>query len=500
MNRRRFLKSASLTAAAMSLGVRNERTIAAKPTKRPNVVIFVSDDMGWSDVGYHGSTIKTPSIDGMVAKGVELDRFYAFPICSPTRIAMMTGRSPIRFGIIRPIGGRLGGPPLNERFMSQDFRDAGYYTAMTGKWHLGSREGYRPNDRGFDHSHGHLSGFIDYYKHTNAMLGTPDWYRNGKPLAQKGYSTDLICAEAVSIIKKRDPNKPLFLYVPFNAPHSPAQAPEELIKKYSGGPQGERRPGRGNRGGNRATRAAMIDSMDQAIGKILKTLDEEGMTKRTLAMFFCDNGASSRAEKRRRETQDAAPPRRPRAKQVGMGNAPFSGGKSTAQEGGIRLPAVMQWPGVLKAGAKSSQMFTVLDMLPTLTCAAGFKPGTKKPLDGENVWPAIRDGKVVPRKGVVIGCKDLGVFDGPWKLHQDRGVCKLYNIEKDPTEKTDLAEKHPDVVSRLKAIQAPYAEMVAKVEQNTRRRRPGGDGKRPRPGRNGEPGEPPGKPRNQRPE
>ena len=498
MNRRRFLKNAGLAAAVVSLG--GERQLAqaavAKSTKRPNVVIFMSDDMGWSDVGYHGSTIKTPNIDGMVKNGVELDRFYAFPICSPTRTAMMTGRSPIRCGVIRPVGGRSSGPPLDERFMSEDFQAAGYYTAITGKWHLGSTTGYTPLERGFDHAHGHLCGFIDYYKHTNAIMGNADWYRNGKPLVQEGYSTDLIAQEAVNIIKNRGPGKLLFLFVSFNAPHSPAQAPEELIKKYSNG--GDGRQDQGRRGGARAARAAMIDSMDQAIGKVLKALDEKGMTRNTLAMFFCDNGASSGAVKRPQPGQEPRPPRRPRAPMAGMGNAPFKGGKTTAQEGGIRLPAVIQWPGVLKAGTKTSQIFTVMDMLPTLADAVGFKPGAKKPLDGENIWPALRDGKVVPRKGIVIGLKDLAVLDGPWKLHQDGDVSKLYNLERDPTETRDLAKMHPEIAVRLKAVQAPYASLIAKIEQNTRGPRRGpGDRRRLGPGGKGKP---PRRPRPQRPE
>lgn len=477
MNRRRFLTHVGLGAGAACLGGAGAASAADKTAPgKPNVVIFVSDDMGWSDVGYHGSIVKTPTIDKLVADGVELDRFYVFPICSPTRVALMTGRSPIRCGITRPLGPHTNGPPLDERFMSEAFRAAGYRTVITGKWHLGGAKGYTPRERGFDHFYGFLTGFIDYYKHTDAQSGQVDWQRNGETVNEEGYSTDLIAQEAVRMIRGRDRSKPLLLYVPFNAPYGPAQAPEALIAKYTGG---------GLRG-QRAVRAAMIDSMDQAMGKVLAALDAEGMTSSTLAMFFCDNGASDAARKRP-PRGDATAARGPRQGEVAMGNAPFSGGKSSAREGGIRVPAVIRWPGVLQAGTKTRQVLSVLDLLPTLAAAAGIEPGNTKPLDGENVWPALRDGKVVPRKGVVIGLSDLAVLDGPWKLHQTGGEYTLYDLEKDPTEKQDLAAKHPDVVEMLKAIQAPYAKLIA--AQPGGKGRPGGPkgGKRPgrRPGPKG---------------
>ena len=478
MNRRRFLTHVGLGAGAACLGGMGAGLASAADktaTGKPNVVILVSDDMGWGDVGYHGSVVKTPHIDKLAAGGVQLDRFYVFPICSPTRTAMMTGRSPIRFGITHPLTPHSDGPPVDERFLSEAFREAGYQTVITGKWHLGGARGYTPHERGFDHFYGFLGGGIDYYKHTGGRDGEMvDWQRNGKTVNEEGYSTDLIAGEAIRMIQARDHTKPLLLYVPFNAPHSPSQAPEALIRKYEATLRGRR-----------AVRAATIDAMDQAIGTILSALDAEGMTSNTLTVFFCDNGAGGGGE---------GPPlgermlvRRPRETEINMGNAPFSGGKSSAREGGIRVPAVIRWPGVLGAGTKSSQVFSVLDLLPTLAAAAGIEPGNTKPLDGENVWPALRDGKVVTRKGVVIGLSDLAVLDGSWKLHQSGGECKLYDIEKDPTEKQDLAAKHPDVVEKLQAIQAPYAKLIA--AQPRGKGRPGGSkgGKRPgrRPGTTG---------------
>ena len=202
------------------------------PPASPNLVIFLADDLGWNDVGYHGSEIQTPRIDALVREGVELDRFYAYPICSPTRVALMTGRSPISIGIGRPVPGFVKGLPTDEHLMPQSFRAAGYQTFLTGKWHLGADHVmYWPQNRGFDHFYGHLMGTLHYTTHV--LGGRLDWQRNGKTVREEGYTTRLIADEAVRLIENRDPKRPVFLYVAFNAPHSPLVAPEETTAKYS---------------------------------------------------------------------------------------------------------------------------------------------------------------------------------------------------------------------------------------------------------------------------
>jgi arylsulfatase A-like enzyme len=422
---------------------------------KPNVVILVSDDMGWNDVGYHGGKVETPNIDRLGAEGIELDRFYVFPICSPTRTAMMTGRSPIRFGIKRPIGGR-GGVPADEHFLPKAFQTAGYQTFMVGKWHLGKGgEAYAPRSRGFDHFYGFRGGVIDYYKHTGQ--GGLDWQRNGESLEEEGYSTDLFAAEAVKLLKNRDRNQQVFLYVPFNAPHGPTQAPKKLIEKYE------------KLGSDRrtASRLAAIDSMDQAIGKILATLDEEGMTNDTLTMFFCDNGGPGSRER-------AANPNRPQSRRrgavAGAANAPLRGGKGRVFEGGIRVPAVLRWPGVIEPGAKTEQLISAVDLLPTLAAAVGIPHGNDKPLDGFNMWPAIHEDKSVERGVVVIaGSGTLAVLRDPWKLIQLESEIALYNVVDDPSETTDLSEKEPDIVAALKAALLPYEAMMKESAGNAGR-------------------------------
>ncbi len=423
---------------------------AAPQSDRPHIVIFVSDDMGWNDVGYHGSKIQTPNIDRLAAEGIQLDRFYVHPICSPTRTAMMTGRSPARFGITRPLGGGEG-VPLDEHFMPESFQEAGYQTFMVGKWHLGAeREEYSPQARGFDHFYGCRGGMIDYYTHIGQ--GKLDWQRNGKPLEEQGYSTDLFAAEAVKLIKNRNRSKPVFLYMPFNAPHGPMQAPEDLIRKYA------TEGGRGRSGGY----AAAIDSMDQAIGKVLNTLEQEGMTEDTLVLFFCDNGAKSRGKKSGNSTGLA-----------------LRGGKGELLEGGVRVPAVLCWPRVIQPGARCEQMISVMDLLPTLTAAAGIEHGNDKPLDGFNVWPVIKLNKEIQRNPVVIAGQrgEFAILQDPLKLIHSADEPRLYNVREDPTESRDLAQKQPEDVARLESALAPFTKLGTQRPRRRRARPNGSPGK-----------------------
>ncbi|MFP6899916.1 MAG: arylsulfatase, partial [Opitutales bacterium] len=341
--------------------------------KRPHVLLMVSDDMSWNDVGYHGSRVKTPNIDQLAKEGVQLDRFYVHPVCSPTRVALMTARSPARFGVTGPMG-RDQGVPVEERFLPQAFEAAGYQTFMVGKWHLGhSREGYLPLARGFDPFYGFLGGGVDYYTHMGPRR--VDWQRNGKTVDEEGYTTDLFADEAVRLLKNRDKERPVFLYLPFNAPHSPFQAPQALIQKYRG------------LGvfGRDILRFACIDALDQAIGRVLATLEEEAMAKDTLVIFFCDNGAGA----------GRRPLRGPARANNGQSLA-LRGGKGSVLEGGIRVPAVIRWPGVIQAGSTSQQLLSAQDLFPTLATAAGIPHGIKQPLDGEDLWKAIRGNRAMP--------------------------------------------------------------------------------------------------------
>lgn len=434
-------------------------TSTAKPD-RPNVLVIVADDLGWADVGFRGGDIETPSIDRLAAEGTELHRFYTTPICSPTRAALMTGRDPIRLGVAYAVimpWDTIGIHP-DEHFMPQSFKAAGYQTAIIGKWHLGhAQQTYHPNQRGFDYFYGHLHTEVGYYP-PFANQGGRDFQRNGVSIDDQGYETFLLAAEASRYIRERDKDKPFFLYVPFIAPHTPLDAPEELQKKYED-IDTDLEPARSKMtDGTRRTAkllmqpsarpmyAAVVDAMDQAVGRILRTLDEERIGKDTIVLFFSDNGGAAYSV-------------------GGADNAPLRGGKGETFEGGIRVVSLLRWPGKVKAGARMDQIMTVMDVFPTLADAAGIETKNVRKLDGRSMWPAISEGRRQPRKDYVYfgsetpiyGSFDFTVFDDEWKLvqevEQDQITATvtnyLFKVKEDPDEYENLASRHPDVVEKL---------------------------------------------------
>jgi arylsulfatase A-like enzyme len=401
---------------------------------KPNIILLVSDDMGWNEVGYHGSKIATPHIDRLVKDGMQLDRFYVHPVCSPTRAALMTGRSPARFGITSALT-RGTGVPLAEHFMPQTFQKAGYQTFLVGKWHLGATgPEYKPNARGFDHFFGFHGGGIGYY--ARGGLRARGWYRNVQPAIVEGYSTDLLAAEAIRLIKKRDPNRPIYLNLSFNAPHPIAQAPEALITKYA----------KLGFAGRMTAHAAAIDAMDSAIGRVLAVLEAEGMVRNTLVMFFCDNGSGGGG----RSLRGISP-------KGGAGQLALRGGKGSLLEGGIRVPAVLRWPGVIPAGATSVQLISDLDLFPTLTAAMGIPPKNPKPFDGINLWTGLRENKIVQRRPVVVaGQGEFALLRDRWKLIWSPQQISLYDVIKDPTESRDVILDHPIIAAELAEALAPF--------------------------------------------
>lgn len=410
---------------------------------QPNVVILLADDLGWADVGYHGGPIETPSIDRLAQEGVQLNRFYSAPICSPTRAALMTGRDPLKLGIaydqIHPWYN--AGLSPNTMTIADIFKLDGYQTGLVGKWHLGHTLAHHvPNTQGFDYFYGHLHTNTDFFTHDRE--GGHDLQVNGKSVHEKGqYLTHLEAREAVRFIVERDTKRPFFLYVPFTAPHSPMQAPQATIDKYASLPQAA----------FRRTYAAMVDEMDQAIGQILDTLDSEGIAEDTIVLFFSDNGGSN---------------------VFGGVNTPLRGQKGQTFEGGIRVPAVVRWPEQLDAGGVVDRMTTVMDVMPTLAKAAGVRIPTTAEFDGLNMWPAIHRGQPVPRTRPVgfvseiplPGVIHTALFDGRWKLvqliqeRQTETLVQnfLFDIEADPNEEDDLSQRHGAVLARMQRLMAEW--------------------------------------------
>ena len=424
---------------------------------QPNVIIMLADDLGWADVGYHSGDIETPSLDRLAAEGVRLDRFYTTPICSPTRAALMTGRNPIRLGVAYAVilPWDTNGIHPDEYFLPEAFLEAGYQTAMVGKWHLGhAQQTYHPNERGFEHFYGHLHTEVGYFSPFSNQGGT-DFQRNGVTIDDEGYETFLLGDEASRYIRKRDKDKPFFLYMPFLAPHTPLEAPDDLIEKYAD-IETDLPPARSQqtdgtrtmsrlmmRESARPMYAAVVDAMDQAIGQVLTTLDEEQISDETIVLFFSDNGGAAYSV-------------------GGANNAPLRGGKGETFEGGIRVVSLLRWPDQLAAGGKMESIMTVMDVFPTLMDAAGIEPGPHYPWDGRSLWPAIKDGKQQPRHDDVFFVSETPiygqimttVFNEEWKLvqeiQQDQLTISvtphLFNIKDDPNEYINLAAEHPDVV------------------------------------------------------
>ena len=417
---------------------------AAKPRK-PHIVLILADDLGWGDVGYHGSQIKTPHIDALAKAGTRLNRFYVMPVCSPTRGALLTGRHPIRLGlqcgVVRPWAKH--GLPTDERTLPQALQEVGYKTAIVGKWHLGhSQPAFLPTKRGFDLQYGHYNGALDYFTHIRN--GGYDWHRNDRRNDDKGYATTLIGQEAARIIKQHDKAEPLFLYVPFNAPHTPIQAPQKYIDQYAQIKNEKRR-----------VYAAMVACMDDAIGKIVSQLQTSGFApENTLVIFTSDNGGI------------------PRFGSVGK----WRGQKGRLYEGGVRSPTVVVWKGQLKAGREVNEALHVVDLYPTLLRLAGAKTKQDKLLDGRDAWPTIANGKPSPHKMILLNSSPFtgAILEGDWKLVWNGQVAanqtklpkneqwELFNLANDPSESNNLYTRQPKIASRLKKMLEDHRRKAVK--------------------------------------
>jgi arylsulfatase I/J len=409
---------------------------AQQSALRPNIIFILADDLGWKDVGYHGSDIKTPNIDQLAQTGVRLEQFYVMPMCTPTRAALMTGRYPFRYGLqtaVIPSAGRYG-LATDEFLLPQALKQAGYDTAIVGKWHLGHTDRkYWPGQRGFDYSYGPLIGEIDHFKHESH--GVIDWYRNNKRVKEPGYDTELFGADAVRLISAHDTKSPLFLYLAFTAPHTPYQAPHRDLDKYKGIADPLRR-----------AYAAQITAMDDQIGKVIEALDKRKMLNNTLIFFVSDNGGTrSNLFAGEGAVKGDLPP----------SNGPYRDGKGSVYEGGTLVVALANWPGRIKPGVVNGMMH-VVDIYPTLASLAGSQLGKNKPLDGVNVWPTISEEKPSSRDEIVYNVEPYraAVREGNWKLVWTALLppkIELFDLAKDPAESKNLAEQNPEKVKQLQA-------------------------------------------------
>ena len=435
----RLLLAFVLNVLATSLGL--APPVAAQVPQvsapRPHIVYILADDQGWKDVGFHGSDIKTPNIDQLAAQGARLEQFYAQPFCTPSRAALMTGRYPHRYGLQTAVilsNGKYG-LATDEWLLPQALKEAGYRTAIVGKWHLGHADRkYWPRQRGFDYQYGPLLGEIDYFSHS--AHGIRDWFRNNQPVKERGYVTELLGQDAVRLIAGHDPKTPLFLYLTFTAPHAPYQAPQSYVDRYKqiADP-------------NRRAYAAMITAMDEQIGKVLDALERRGMRSNTLLVFQSDNGGPRSAQVTgEMDTSKGSIP---------ADNGPYRDGKAMLYEGGTRVVALANWPGRIKPGSILNEPLHIVDMYPTLARLAGAPLGKNKPLDGLDVWPALGEGKPSPRDEVVYSIEPYraAVRKGDWKLVWRTALpsrTELFNLAQDPEEKVNLADQNPEKVAELR--------------------------------------------------
>ena len=408
----------------------------AEGAEPPNILILFSDDQGYADLGIQGAKdIPTPHIDGLGKNGVRFTSGYvSSPMCSPSRAGLITGRSQSRFGHdvnwhpewpVDPNDQR--GLPLSEKTLGDQLKAAGYHTGVVGKWHLGEAPHFHPNKRGFDEFFGFISGGHNFF--TQSYRDTPPLHhyntlleRNGTPQpAKPGYLTTVLGNEAASFIH-RNKDKPWLLYTAFNAPHTPIQATTQLLERVMH-----------IEDENRRTYAAMVVGMDDAIGRILKQLRDDGLEERTLIFFFSDNGGTTE-----NSTSD---------------NTPLRGRKGQMWEGGIRVPFLVQWKGMLPAGKTYDRPVSSLDILPTALAAAGGQNIAREPLDGVDLLPYLTGKKSGdPHEFLYwrIAERDIwAIRGGDHKLVKQDGETKLYDLSTDTRETKDLSDKLPELRERL---------------------------------------------------
>lgn len=434
---------------------------------QPNFLVILVDDLGFADVGFNGGELPTPNIDRIAKDGMRLDHFYTTAVCSPTRAGLLTGRYPHRFGImgdvVRPWSDF--GLDTNEKTLAQVLQQAGYdRRSFLGKWHLGHRQAkYHPLNFGFTSFYGQYNGAIDFF--SKEREGQPDWHRDHTPVQESGYSTDLLAEEAVRIINApAQDGKPWLMWLAFNGVHAPFQAADEDLqavgfdasKHLLDVQPGQREaPDYGQKGrGNsiRQTSLAMIRGVDRGVGRILTALEATGQMDNTLILFLSDNGGPI-ADK---GTQ---------AEDIQANNGHLRGTKAQHYEGGVRVAAAISWPkGFQPRASANVGALAYVDVLPTFARLANAS--LPRSVDGLDVSQSLISGEAVPPRAIFIGedyspkinanyigprdpeqlqARSRSVVDGPWKLVG----AELYNLDLDPSEKTDLAASHPEIVERL---------------------------------------------------
>jgi arylsulfatase A-like enzyme len=422
------MKIPALLLAALVTG------LASPASARPNLLVIVGDDMGFADVGFNGcKDIPTPHLDALAASGVRFTNGYVSgPYCSPTRAGLLTGRYQTRFGHEFNPGGADGGLPVTETTIADRLKSAGYATALVGKWHLGSRADLQPQRRGFDEFFGFLGGAHSYFNTTGMLRGT-------EQIKELDYTTDAFGREAAAFITRHQSGAPWFLYLAFNAVHTPMDATKERLAKFAAITDPKRR-----------TYAAMMSAMDDNIGLVLRRLRETGQERNTLVCFISDNGG----------------PTMPGVTVNASRNDPFRGSKRTTLEGGIHVPFLLAWPGRLKPGVYAQPVIQ-LDLTATALTAAGINTTADAKLEGVDLLPYLDGARTSAphdalywrfgqQMAIRVGDFKLVRYDGnadtlTGARNQAPSGLKLYNLANDLHEDRDLAATMPEKVRELQA-------------------------------------------------
>ncbi len=427
---------ALLLASATLLG-----PLRAASAERPNIVFIIADDLGWADVAFNGGNAPTPHLDRLAREGVRLTQHYVAPLCTPTRVGLLTGRCWSRFGVTYPQNNRS--LPWETVTLPLALRQIGYATCLTGKWHLGSRPEEGPARFGFDHSYGSLAGGVGPWNHRYKQGEfSRTWHRNGRLIEEPGHVTDLITNEAIAWLNRQQRENPFFLYVPYTAVHLPLKEPAEWMQRVPREITGE------------VARhyAASIIHLDDAVGRIVSALERNGQRERTLVVFTSDNGGSWAENADTKYPDDVYPSGR-----LPGNNRPLRGQKGELYEGGIRVPTIVHWPGRLTAREVATPC-QITDWMPTLCNLAGSKAGAGLKWDGTDIWPAITGRGSLPARALYWAGNDFrsrAVREGDWKLiasgKPGEETFELFDLARDPGEQADLAAQEPGRVSALKA-------------------------------------------------
>jgi arylsulfatase A-like enzyme len=389
------------------------------PESPPNFVLIMADDLGYGDLGcYSAPDIKTPHLDALAAGGARLTQFYvSCPVCSPTRAGLLTGRYQQRCGItgVLTTKTRADGMDPSEITMADMLKGAGYATGIFGKWHLGYAPERGPTKQGFDVHRGFIAGNVDYFAHID-NTGKHDWWHNGEEITEEGYLTTLITDHAIRFMEENR-ERPFLLYVPHGAPHSPYQGPGDADTAG-------KRPG-----GGREKYVEMVEAIDDEVGRIVASLRRLGLERDTLVIFLSDNGGTGKAGR----------------------NDPLSGTKGTLLEGGIREPFIANWPGTIAPSQTIDDVAISLDILPTFLDAANTQAPAGRSLDGVSLLPLLTGQERLGERTLFWGYKDhRAVRKGDWKLLiRGDDPPKLFNLEDDIAEKSDLSAQQPKRVQAL---------------------------------------------------